>query len=140
MGVVYRAEQTHPVRRDVALKLIKLGLDTRDVVARFQGERQALAMMDHPNVARVFDAGADDLGRPYFVMEFVPGDPITAYSDRAGSPIVSDSNSSRKSARPFSTRIRRGSFIATSNPATCSSVTSTASRRSRSSTLAWRRR
>jgi non-specific serine/threonine protein kinase/serine/threonine-protein kinase len=82
MGVVYRAEQTHPVKRTVALKLIKLGLDTRQVVARFDGERQALAMMDHPNVARVFDAGADDLGRPYFVMEYVPGAPLTAFCDQ----------------------------------------------------------
>src|SRR5687768_6680208 len=81
MGVVYRAEQTHPVRRIVALKLIKLGLDTRQVVARFDGERQALAMIDHPNVARVFDAGADDLGRPYFVMEYVAGVPLTQYCD-----------------------------------------------------------
>jgi len=82
MGVVYLARQTHPVQRTVALKLIKLGLDTRQIVARFDAERQALAMMDHPNVARVFDAGADDLGRPYFVMEYVPGEPITGYCDR----------------------------------------------------------
>jgi serine/threonine-protein kinase len=81
MGVVYKAEQTHPVRRIVALKLIKLGLDTRQVVARFDAERQALAMLDHPNVARVFDAGADDLGRPYFVMEHVAGVPLTQYCD-----------------------------------------------------------
>ena len=81
MGVVYRAEQTHPVKRTVALKLIKLGLDTRQVVARFDGERQALAMIDHPHVARVFDAGADDLGRPYFVMEYVDGVPLTQYCD-----------------------------------------------------------
>lgn len=82
MGVVYEARQTHPVTRTVALKLIKLGRDTRQIVARFDGERQALAMMDHPNVARVFDAGADDFGRPYFVMEYVPGEPITSYCDR----------------------------------------------------------
>src|SRR5688572_4508890 len=81
MRVVYRAEQTHPVKRTVALKLIKLGLDTRQVVARFDGERQALAMIDHPNVARVFDAGADDMGRPYFVMEYVAGVPLTQYCD-----------------------------------------------------------
>jgi tetratricopeptide (TPR) repeat protein/predicted Ser/Thr protein kinase len=86
MGVVYRAEQTHPVRRTVALKLIKLGFDTRQVVARFDAERQALAMLDHPNVARVFDAGADDRGRPYFVMEYVDGVPLTQYCDERRLP------------------------------------------------------
>src|SRR6266498_327755 len=78
-GVVYMAEQEEPVRRKVALKVIKLGMDTRQVVARFEAERQALALMDHPNIARVFDAGATDSGRPYFVMELVPGVPITEY-------------------------------------------------------------
>ncbi|TVQ33400.1 MAG: hypothetical protein EA376_02590 [Phycisphaeraceae bacterium] len=80
-GVVYLAEQTEPVRRSVALKVIKLGMDTRSVVARFEAERQALAMMDHPHVARVYDAGATAQGRPYFVMEHVPGVPITAHCD-----------------------------------------------------------
>jgi len=80
-GVVYMAEQEQPVRRKVALKIIKLGMDTRDVIARFEQERQALAMMDHPNIARVLDAGATDTGRPYFVMELVKGIPITAYCD-----------------------------------------------------------
>jgi serine/threonine protein kinase len=73
MAIVYKAEQRHPVKRTVAIKLIKLGMDTRQFVARFEAERQALAMMDHPNVARVFDAGAIESGRPYFVMEYVPG-------------------------------------------------------------------
>ena len=82
MGVVYKAEQREPVRRVVALKLIKLGMDTREVIARFESERQALAMMSHPNVARVLDAGATESGRPYFVMEFVAGEPITAYCDK----------------------------------------------------------
>lgn len=82
MGVVYLAEQGEPVRRRVALKLIKLGMDTREIVARFESERQALAVMDHPNIARVFDAGATDTGRPYFVMELVRGIPITNYCDR----------------------------------------------------------
>ena len=68
-GVVYVAEQMEPVRRRVALKVIKLGMDTRNVIARFEAERQALAMMDHPNIARVLDAGATATGRPYFVME-----------------------------------------------------------------------
>src|SRR5262249_42689115 len=76
MGSVYRAEQREPVRRIVALKLIKLGMDTREVIGRFESERQALAMMDHPHIARVIDAGATDAGRPYFVMEYVPGEPI----------------------------------------------------------------
>ena len=81
-GVVYRAEQQEPVRRAVALKIIKLGMETRSVVARFEAERQALAMMDHPNIARVYDAGATDRGPPYFVMELVRGVKITAYCDQ----------------------------------------------------------
>jgi serine/threonine protein kinase len=81
MAIVYRAQQQCPVKRTVALKLIKLGMDTRQFVARFEGERQALAMMDHPNVARVYDAGSTDTGRPYFVMEHVPGLPILKYCD-----------------------------------------------------------
>jgi serine/threonine protein kinase len=81
-GVVFMAEQREPVRRKVALKVIKLGMDTRQVIARFEQERQALALMDHPHIAKVFDAGATDSGRPYFVMELVTGDPITEYADR----------------------------------------------------------
>jgi serine/threonine protein kinase len=81
-GVVYMAEQEEPVRRRVALKIIKLGMETKSVIARFEAERQALAMMDHPNIARVFDAGATDRGPPYFVMELVRGVKITEYSDR----------------------------------------------------------
>ena len=88
MGIVYKAEQREPVRRVVALKLIKLGMDTADVIARFEGERQALAVMNHPGVAMVFDAGATERGRPYFVMEYVAGEPITTYCDRAQLPIV----------------------------------------------------
>jgi serine/threonine protein kinase/tetratricopeptide (TPR) repeat protein len=81
MGVVFLAEQTHPVRRKVALKVIKAGMDTRQVVSRFESERQALAMMDHPNIAKVLEAGATESGRPYFVMELVKGVPITRYCD-----------------------------------------------------------
>ncbi len=81
MGLVYIAEQTEPVRRRVALKIIKVGMDTREVVARFAAERQALAVMEHPNIAKVLDAGATDDGRPYFVMELVKGLPITEYCD-----------------------------------------------------------
>ncbi len=80
-GVVYLAEQEEPVRRRVALKVIKMGMDTRSVIARFEAERQALAMMDHPNIARVLDAGATEAGRPYFVMELVRGVRITEYCD-----------------------------------------------------------
>ncbi|HEX5136535.1 MAG TPA: serine/threonine-protein kinase [Planctomycetota bacterium] len=82
-GVVWMAEQERPVRRKVALKIIKLGMDTKQVVARFEAERQALAMMDHENIAKVFDAGATERGRPYFVMELVKGVPITEYCDQA---------------------------------------------------------
>ncbi len=82
MGTVFMAEQTQPVRRRVALKVIKPGMDSKQVIARFEAERQALAMMDHPNIARVLDAGATDSGRPYFVMELVRGIPITDYCDR----------------------------------------------------------
>ncbi|HEY6768817.1 MAG TPA: serine/threonine-protein kinase [Candidatus Sulfotelmatobacter sp.] len=81
MGEVWRAEQTEPFRRTVALKLIKAGMDTAAVVARFDSERQALALMEHPNIAKVFDAGATEAGRPYFVMEYVHGRPITEYCD-----------------------------------------------------------
>ncbi len=81
-GVVYMAEQEEPVRRRVALKVIKLGMDTKSVIARFEAERQALALMDHPNIAKVLDAGATETGRPYFVMELVRGIKITEYCDQ----------------------------------------------------------
>src|SRR5205814_2866557 len=81
MGTVFMAEQTQPVQRKVALKLIKAGLDSRQVLARFEAERQALALMDHPHIAKVLDANATDSGRPYFVMELVKGVPITRYCD-----------------------------------------------------------
>lgn len=82
MGIVYLAEQQTPIQRRVALKLIKLGMDTTEVIARFEAERQALALMNHPNIARVFDAGTAEGGRPYFVMEYVPGIPLIEYCDR----------------------------------------------------------
>jgi serine/threonine protein kinase len=82
MGVVYEAEQLEPVRRRVAVKVIKAGMDTKAVVARFESERQALAMMDHPNIARVYDAGTTEQGRPFFAMEYISGEPITRYCDR----------------------------------------------------------
>jgi serine/threonine protein kinase/tetratricopeptide (TPR) repeat protein len=82
MGTVYLAEQLEPIQRRVALKVVKLGMDTSQVLARFDNERQALAMMDHPNIAQIFDAGATTKGRPYFVMEYIEGAPITQYCDR----------------------------------------------------------
>jgi serine/threonine protein kinase/WD40 repeat protein len=81
-GVVYLAEQEHPIKRLVAMKVIKPGMDTKQVIARFETERQALAMLDHPNIAKVFDGGTTDTGRPYFVMELVRGIPITEYCDK----------------------------------------------------------
>jgi non-specific serine/threonine protein kinase/serine/threonine-protein kinase len=86
-GTVFLAEQEKPMRREVALKIIKLGMDTREIIARFEAERQALAMMDHPSIARVFDAGATRSGRPYFVMELVRGVPITRYCDDHALPL-----------------------------------------------------
>src|SRR5215470_12995044 len=82
MGVVYLAEQREPVVRKVALKIIKLGMDTKQVVGRFEAERQALALMDHPNIAKVLEAGSTETGRPYFVMELVRGIKITDYCDQ----------------------------------------------------------
>lgn len=81
-GVIFRAEQREPVRRIVALKVIKPGMDSKEVIRRFELERQALAMMDHPNIAKVYDAGTTERGRPYFVMELVDGEPLTKYCDR----------------------------------------------------------
>ena len=81
MGEVWMAEQREPMQRKVALKIIKAGMDTRQVVARFEAERQALALMDHPNIAKVLDGGTTATGRPYFVMELVKGMPITRYCD-----------------------------------------------------------
>jgi serine/threonine protein kinase/tetratricopeptide (TPR) repeat protein len=81
-GIVYMAEQEEPVRRRVALKIIKLGMDTKEVIARFEAERQALALMDHPHIAKVLDAGATSSGRPYFVMELVKGERVTDYCDK----------------------------------------------------------
>jgi non-specific serine/threonine protein kinase/serine/threonine-protein kinase len=82
-GTVFLAEQSTPIRREVALKVVKLGMDTRQVIARFHRERQAMALLDHPNIAKVYDAGATDSGRPYFAMEVCPGEPITKYCDTA---------------------------------------------------------
>src|SRR5262249_19849238 len=86
MGLVFVAEQQEPVRRKVALKVIKPGMDTREVIARFEAERQALALMDHPHIARVHDGGETASGRPYFVMELVQGAPITQFCDEGRLP------------------------------------------------------
>ncbi len=81
MGTVYVAEQKEPIRRRVALKVIKLGMDSKQVLLRFEAERQALAMMEHSNISRVYDAGTTERGQPYFAMEYVKGEPITRYCD-----------------------------------------------------------
>ena len=80
MGIVYEAQQEKPIKRRVALKVIKAGMDTKEVVARFEAERQALALMDHPGIAKVLDGGETEAGRPYFVMEFVEGVPLQAFA------------------------------------------------------------
>src|SRR5262249_57094313 len=114
MGVVFVADQIEPVQRRVALKIIRTALDTRRLLARFEQERQALALMDHPNIAKVFDAGVDEAQRPYFAMELVKGLPLTKYCDDARlSPRERASSSSSRSARQCSMPIRRGSSIAT---------------------------
>src|SRR5260370_18744051 len=87
MGTVFMAEQTQPVQRKVALKIIKPGMDSKQVIARFEAERQALALMDHPHIAKVLDAGTTEAGRPYFVMELVKGGPITKYCDEHHLPL-----------------------------------------------------
>ncbi len=107
MGTVYLAEQREPIRRRVALKVVKLGMDTSQVLARFDNERQALAMMDHPNIAQIFDAGATSKGRPYFVMEYIEGAPITEYCDRERMTTRSGSRYSSRSAVGSSMRTRR---------------------------------
>ena len=109
MGTVWRAEQTEPVRRKVALKVIKPGMDSKQVLARFEAERQALALMDHPNIAKVLDGGTTRTGRPYFVMELVKGMPITEYCDQQRlTPARSGSSCSSRSARRCSTPTRKG--------------------------------
>jgi len=87
MGVVYLAEQEHPIKRQVALKVIRPGMDSKRVIVRFDAERQALALLDHPNIAHVYEAGTTEAGRPYFVMEYIQGSPITAYCDERRLPV-----------------------------------------------------
>jgi serine/threonine protein kinase len=108
-GSVWRAEQFEPIHREVALKVIKAGMDSREIIARFAAERQALAMMDHPNIAAVLDAGTTESGRPFFAMELVKGVPLTEFCDARSSPSGSGWNCSSRSARPCSTRIKKPS-------------------------------
>jgi|GEM_PF-2895038 len=120
-GTVWVADQETPVRRRVALKIIKMGMDTKEVIARFEQERQALAMMEHPNIAKVLDPGATQSGRPFFVMELVQGSRSRTTATTRSSPHWSGSNFSSPSARRCSTRIKRGSSTATSSRLTSSS-------------------
>jgi serine/threonine protein kinase len=120
-GTVWMAEQLEPVRRRVALKIIKPGMDTKEVIVRFEQERQALALMDHPNIAKVLDAGVTPLGRPFFVMELVRGIRSRTSVTRIICPLRSGSIFSSPSATPSSTRIKRALFTATSSPRTFSS-------------------
>ena len=113
MGQVWLAEQTMPVQRQVALKLIKAGMYDAELLQRFQAERQSLAMMDHPAIAKVFDAGATPDGQPYFVMEYVPGCPSRNTATRNISRFSSGWNYLSKFAKGCSTRTRRRLFIAT---------------------------
>jgi serine/threonine protein kinase len=112
-GVVFMAEQQQPIRRKVALKVLKPGMDTRQVIARFEAERQALALMDHPNIAKVLDGGQTDGGRPYFVMDLVKGVPITEYCVRPNSRPASGCSSSGTFARLSSMPIKKALSTAT---------------------------
>jgi serine/threonine protein kinase len=111
-GTVWMAEQSEPVRRRVAPKIIKLGMDTKQVVACFEQERQALAMMDHPNIAKVFDAGVTQHGRPFFVMELVRGVPITKYCNAQKLCVARRLELFVQVCTLSSTRIRKESFTA----------------------------
>src|SRR5262249_38022287 len=139
-GAASVAEQQEPIRRKVALKVIKPGMDTREVIARFEAERQALALMDHPHIAKVFDAGATASGRPYFVMELVRGIPITEYCDTNQLPPRERLELFVTVCQAIQHATRRGSSTATSSRPTCWSPRTTASRWPRSSTSAWPRR
>jgi len=120
-GVVYMAEQEEPVRRMVALKVIKLGMDTKQVIARFEAERQALALMDHPNIAKVLEAGATDTGRPYFVMELVRGIKSPNTATRTACRLANGwtclcrfaSSSARASERRHSSRLKPSNILVT---------------------------
>ena len=129
MGLVFIAEQQQPVRRRVALKIIKPGMDSRQVIARFEAERQALAIMDHPNIAKVLDGGATASGRPYFVMELVKGTPITDFCDQSwpSQHRLVVFGARRSAVRLCSTPTKRGLSTATSSRPTswCPATTTT---------------
>ena len=112
-GVVYMAEQLKPVRRKVALKIVKPGMDTRQVIARFEAERQALAIMDHANIAKVLDGGVSPSGRPYFVMDLIKGVPVTEFCDQNQLPARRRSSCLSRCAMRCNTPIRRGSSTVT---------------------------
>ena len=135
MGSVWVAEQSEPVRRRVALKLVKAGMDSERVIARFEAERQALALMDHTNIAKVFEAGTTETGRPYFAMELVKGVPITTYCDELHLSIRERLALFVDVCRAVQHAHQRVSSTATSSPTTCSSPSRTAGRSRRSSTL-----
>jgi serine/threonine protein kinase len=111
MGVVYHARQTHPIRRDIALKIVRPGMDSRLMIARFESERQALAMMNHPNIARVLEAGATPTGSPYFVMGLVDGPAITHYCDASHLNIRNGANPIRFASGNRSITLRDSEFI-----------------------------
>ncbi|MEZ6076965.1 MAG: protein kinase [Pirellulaceae bacterium] len=140
MGSVYMAEQIDPVERRVALKIIKPGMDTKTVVARFEAERQALAMMDHPNIAKVLDVGTTNSGRPYFVMELVRGVPITQYCDDHHLTPRERLGLFLPVCQAVQHRIKRESSTATSSRPTCWSPSTTTAPCPRSSTLGWPKR
>jgi serine/threonine protein kinase len=121
MGLVYRAEQTHPIRRSVALKIIKPGLDTREVLRRFRLEQEVLGRLEHPHIARVFDAGQTEMGNPYFVMELVEGTAIDAFCDREQLSVQQRLRSFNPCALRSLMRIAREFFIEISSPKTFSS-------------------
>ena len=140
MGTVWVAEQSTPIKRRVALKLIKAGMDSRNVLRRFEAERQALALMTHQFIAKVFDAGTTAQGRPFFVMELVTGVLLTKFCDESKLDIVAVWNCSSPSARPSSTRIKRASSTAISSRRISWSPWQMVGRSRKSSTSAWPRR
>ena len=140
MGMVHLAEQEGAIRRKVALKVIKPGMDSKRVIARFQIERQALALLDHPNVAQVYDAGTTKIGRPYFVMEYVKGLPITEYCDRHRLTIEQRLRLFQQVCAAVQHATRKGSFTGTSSRPISLFQLRTIERFPRSSTSGWRRR
>jgi serine/threonine protein kinase len=140
MGSVWMAQQTEPVKRLVAVKLIKAGMDSKQVIARFEAERQALALMDHANIVRVLDAGATLAGRPYFVMDLVKGVPITRYCDEHRLTPRQPLDLFIPVCQAVQHAHQKGLSIVISSHPTCWSRCTTATRCRRSSTSAWQRR